>query len=244
MGGRASAFIVSKNSLTREGLNRILPDNGFDIVQAVSDITELQDSVDTAARHIILIDCTLASQHISSDIATLHTRFPDAKIIVLEDEFNFTVLCTAFEAGAHGYILKDVPFLTFVANLRLILLDQKVAPTNLIEMLGSFPNASEPRPATAVGLTDREEEILSRIAIGQPNKIISRELNISESLVKLSLKSIYKKLSVSNRTEAAIAAREKNLVFGLASNLKSAGLAVFCALPPLFLTFISDSVFI
>lgn len=218
---QAKASLVSKFPLTREGLSRILSDNGFDIVQSVNAVSELREGLDvSASHHMILLDCPVISPDIEREISEVHQRFPSAKIIVLKEEFDLELARVAFRAGAHGYILRDVSLEIFVANLRLILLDQKVAPTNFVEMLGTGSGDANHDKASRPILTSREQDILSRIAIGQPNKVISRELHFSESLVKLCLKGIYKKLEVRNRTEAAVVARDQHLVIPVSQRNK------------------------
>lgn len=125
----AAASLVSRDSLTREGLHRILADYGFTIAQSVSNISDLVEYIGYAAeKHIIIIDDSRIGHDIADDISELCRRFSEAKIILLKEEFDFCTLRKAFEAGVDGYILKDVSHETFVVKIQLILMNQKIAP--------------------------------------------------------------------------------------------------------------------
>jgi two-component system nitrate/nitrite response regulator NarL len=211
-----SASLVISNALTREGLSRILSDSGFRIAQSIATLDELVDC-DDQERHIIVVDYAWEDHKMGSDIHDLLERFPASKLVILKDEFDIDVMARVFSAGAHGYILKDIAYQAFVAKMHLVLMDEKVAPSNLIDMMGGGStfkgnHFDDHDSGLDYGLNVREQDILERLVMGQPNKLISRELEISEATVKVSVKSIFRKLSVKNRTQAAIMARECGMI--------------------------------
>lgn len=216
--------LVIGNSLAREGVKRILVDSGFGVVQAVPTIAVLE-TCDDRSNHVVLVEAS-GTIDLECDIAELRARFPLSRLAILDDQFRFQVMYRAFEAGASGYILMDSSPYSFVARIRLVLMNEKVAPSKLIDLVMSADKKpfgallGEPGLAGAGGpdtiakfhLTDRQQEILDRLVLGQSNKVISRELKISEATVKVGLRTIFRKLSVKNRTQAALLAREKHLM--------------------------------
>jgi two-component system, NarL family, nitrate/nitrite response regulator NarL len=212
-----SASLVMSNALTREGLSRILSDNGFCVAQSISDIREIIDCEDHD-RHIIIIDYSYYEARIDSDIQNITNRFPRSKLVILGDDFDIKMLSHVFYAGAHGYIIKDIAYQAFIAKMHLVLMNEKVAPSNLIDAVidASFTGSAleEDAPSLNHGLSEREHDILQRLVMGQPNKLISRELGVSEATVKVAVQSIFRKMSVKNRTQAAIMAKDSKMVRG------------------------------
>ena len=94
-----------------------------------------------------------------------------------------------------------------VVSLRLVDLGEKVFPTKLATMITSGqidPTAAEVRASSVKGLSKREGEIMRCLVHGESNKVIARQLGITEATVKVHLKAVLRKLNVSNRTQAAI----------------------------------------
>jgi DNA-binding NarL/FixJ family response regulator len=129
---------------------------------------------------------------------------PAARAIVLSSFIEDEKLLPAVRAGAAGYLLKDVEPQQLVEAIRTVhaggaLLHPRVASRLLEEM------ASDP-------LTPREREVLALIGRGMANKVIARELSLSEKTVKAHVSSILAKLGVSDRTQAALYAVRAGLV--------------------------------
>lgn len=210
-----STSLVISNALTREGLSRILSDSGFNIAQSISSIDEIIDCYDHN-QHIIIVDYTWSEKTIDRDIQYLINRFPKSKLVILRDDFDLNILLRIFFAGAHGYIIKDIAYQAFIAKMHLILLDEKVAPSDLIDSISTTSPISSSFEDDSItidfGLNEREKDILQRLIMGQPNKLISRELNVSEATVKVSIQSIFRKMSVNNRTQAAIMANDRRII--------------------------------
>lgn len=210
-----SASLVMSNALTREGLSRILSGNGFCVVQSISDIGDITDCEDHD-RHIIIVDYSYYDDKIDGDIQNILHRFPRSKLVILGDDFDIKMLSHVFDAGAHGYIIKNITYQAFIAKMHLVLMNEKVAPSNLIDAIidASFKGApiEEDVPCLTHGLSAREQDILQRLVMGQPNKLISRELGVSEATVKVAVQSIFRKMSVKNRTQAAIMAKDSKMI--------------------------------
>jgi len=95
-------------------------------------------------------------------------------------------------------------------------MDEKVAPSELIDAVVVNPSMIHKMDGHGsvedFALSDREKNILQRLTVGQPNKSISRELNVSEAAVKVAIQSIFRKMSVKNRTQAALMAKEYGII--------------------------------
>src|SRR4051812_43819098 len=106
-------------------------------------------------------------------------------------------------AGADGYLMKDVSPEALIQSLELVMMGEKVFPTNLAAMLFDLNNASSPMNSIR-GMTPREHEILQALVTGASNKLIANRLGITEATVKVHLKTLLRKIDVNNRTQAAI----------------------------------------
>lgn len=197
--------LVGRNPIDREGLERILAGEGFHIVQSVADPSHL--TREYGGQLLIVCDGSFELES-SEAIVELRMRFPDAKLAVLRASFEFDEMVAAFRAGAHGYILTETPCASFVTSLRLVAMGEKVMPSDLVDTLPLLRIASSYaeacRALTEAKLSTREAEILDCLVMGWPNKMISRRLSISDGTVKLHVKTIFRKLQVCNRTQAAI----------------------------------------
>ncbi|WP_126172148.1 LuxR C-terminal-related transcriptional regulator [Altericroceibacterium xinjiangense] len=208
--------VAIRNSLVREGLRRILADAGFEVAESADDLDNLDHRLRPSGPHILLIDNDLLGEDTSSAICDILHQMPHARIVVLVETFQFSEMAAVYTAGAYAYFLNQVPYQSLVAMMQMVSMGQKVAPPELIELLETMPASREPLDQkTAIerfGLSEREGVVLTSLERGLPNKAISRELGVSESAVKATVKSILKKLSVQNRTQAAILARGNDFV--------------------------------
>ncbi|MGB3796277.1 MAG: response regulator transcription factor [Alteraurantiacibacter sp.] len=161
----------------------------------------------SSANELLLIDIS-ATDDIESDIVALRKQEPDTRIVLLAEVFDFETMVGVFRAGADGYIIKEIDYQPFLESLRLVALGEKVLPGALVKHLPDFgkvlaksgPDTSE----TFRSLSEREIETLRCLIMGYPNKVIAYRLDISEATVKVHVKAILRKLSVQNRTQAAI----------------------------------------
>lgn len=194
--------LLGRDTLMREGLRLILSAHGFIVTQSVERAAALSRDSDDDIIVVIEDDHDTGDW---ADIHALHRRFPAAKLVMLADTMNLQGIMGAFEAGVQGYIVKQTLPDALVGSLRLVAMGERVLPSHLVDALmhrESTPGDS--RMIGLAGLSAREREILNCLAMGNPNKVIARQLSISESTVKVHVKAILRKLRVTNRTQAAI----------------------------------------
>jgi len=206
--------ILGKNELIREGLRRILSEEGFRVVVTSS---HLDDFVETRSSvELILVDANICDAGLA-DCVALHEALPSVRIVLMADEFSAEAVADAFNSGAiDGYLVKVIACRPLAGALRLVALGEKVFPSQIIESLGATPLGMNLRVRGARdgggNLSARESEILCCLIDGDANKVISRRLQISDATVKVHIKAILRKLHVVNRTQAAIWAVSRGIV--------------------------------
>jgi two-component system, NarL family, nitrate/nitrite response regulator NarL len=200
----AHVRIVSENELIREGIRRIISEGG--IPTSGSPHVGQEDLVDQAD-YIFLVETDQEKEGLAI-CSQLRTRMSLSKIILMCPDFSMHVVRRGFESGINGFISRKTGYSALMCKLALIIAGEKVLPISHVEaMLSSAPEPVGLRPDGLSGmanLSEREIGILECLVNGDANKMISRRLNIAEPTVKVHVKSILRKLQLSNRTQAAI----------------------------------------
>jgi DNA-binding NarL/FixJ family response regulator len=197
--------IADDHAVVRQGLRTFLDlQDDIEVVAEAGDGAEALAAAEEHAPDVVLIDLVMPNVDGIEAIRGLRERVPAARAIVLSSFIDDEKLLPAVRAGAAGYLLKDVEPQQLVEAIRTVhaggaLLHPKVASRLLEEM------ASDP-------LTPREREVLALIGRGMANKVIARELSLSEKTVKAHVSSILAKLGVTDRTQAALYAVRAGLV--------------------------------
>jgi two-component system nitrate/nitrite response regulator NarL len=199
--------IVGRNAIVREGLRRILTDEGFHIRSAQTDDTGWIPEDEDIEPALVVVDSPATDEGVDM-CALLRGAYPQSKIVIISESHDLDSVCRACSAGIDGYVLKAIGCEALVGALKLVMLGEKIIPAQSLALLTSSRQPAGPVEAPAapadVDLTDREIEILGRLVHGDANKIISRRLLITEATVKVHVKAILRKLKVMNRTQAAI----------------------------------------
>lgn len=208
----ADVSLVFRKALFRDGVERILRDAGYRVIESVDDPAALMadTSVDGAAPRLVLIDTETAAVDDCATIRALAERLGEARILVLGPAVALDTLVRMFEAGAHGYLLDDSTHRSLLARIELALSGEQVVPPSVVDALIDLPTTAE--PDDRYGLNERERVVLAHLVGGLSNKAIAREIGFSEPTIKLAVKTLMRKLGVANRTQAAIVAREQGLV--------------------------------
>ena len=154
---------------------------------------------------LVLLDLSMPLMDGLTCLAQLRQRFPEIKVVILSAYSDPERIQAALRAGASGYIVKGVDSCDLAATLRQMLEEN-------VYMTIGLPEPGKTAGADAAGLTERELGILKLVAQGHSNGHVAQELFVTEQTVKFHLTNIYRKLKVSNRTEAARAAYRLGLV--------------------------------
>jgi len=206
---QAPLVIVGGTGLFRRGLCSFLEDTPFKLVgeydsaeSCVADIAKAQ-----AAEVIVYIsngDPALSAAAVDGLLSCT-----DARLLVLSGELSVDELGACLRVGAGGYLLSNISKEVLTHSLRLILLGETVFPSQLATAWASGQlrqNATNTVDTSKAleALTARETEILGCLTEGAPNKLIARQLGITEATVKIHVKSLIRKIGVQNRTQAAL----------------------------------------
>lgn len=165
---------------------------------------------------LVLLDLHLPGMGGLDALSILRERYPEIPVVVLSAADDHDSVLQALDRGAMGFIPKSSSNDVMVNALRLVLaggiyLPPEVLATSSVGMAhaagpSAFPTARPTTAPAALGLTERQAQVLALMVQGKPNKLICRELGLAESTVKIHITAILKALKVSNRTQAVIAA--------------------------------------
>ncbi len=218
MHAQLNIAIVSQNEIEREGLRRILTEQSFAVIGVHRDPSELDldpfyDMPDNVP--LVIIDSTTEDFGLET-CRYVHGRWPDCKIVFMAADCQSQMVAEAFHAGIDGYVGKHISCASLAEMLKLVALGEKMIPSQVVFDLASLKSdkglGELKVTAGDANLSDREVEILRGLIRGEPNKVISRRLTVTEATVKVHVKSILRKLGVMNRTQAAIWGMSRGLM--------------------------------
>jgi two-component system, NarL family, response regulator LiaR len=215
-------LIVDDHAVVREGLRTFLElQDGIDVVGEAGDGVQALEQAAALSPDVILMDLVMPRLDGVAAMRKLRQRAPRSRVIVLTSFLDDDRLMPALQAGAAGYLLKDVEPAELARAVRTAGSEQAmIDPTVAARLLRTL---SEPGPSIRRGeagtdpgasLTPREREVLELIAAGRSNKRIAFELGIAEKTVKTHVGHLMAKLGVSDRTQAALLAVRRGLVDG------------------------------
>jgi two-component system, NarL family, response regulator LiaR len=202
-------LIADDHFVVRQGLAALLaPRNGMEVVGEAATGREAVDLARTLQPDVILMDMVMPELDGPEAIALIKQENSTAQILVLTSFGESKQIMAAIQAGALGYLLKDSSPDDLLHAILSVHRGNLVLPQDLALKL------MQPQPAVAAldQLTDRETEVLRLLAQGQSNQEIAVNLSISTTTVRSHVSTILMKLGVSNRTQAALLARERQLL--------------------------------
>ncbi|MGH7555285.1 MAG: response regulator [Longimicrobiales bacterium] len=212
MADRVRVLIVDDHEVVREGLQMFLSEEHDDI-EIVGLAAGGAQALVIAGEHrpdVILMDLVMPELDGIETMRRLRAAGVHSRVLILTTFVDEERVRTAIEAGAVGYLLKDVGRAELLAAIRAAGAGSPslhpVAQRYLMQRVVAPPSIS---PLAA--LTQRELEVLELIAAGESNKAIARELKLSVGTVKGHVSAILAKLEVTSRTQAALVAVEQGL---------------------------------
>ncbi|GFN31122.1 response regulator [Paenibacillus xylaniclasticus] len=216
-------MLVDDHPHGREGMREIISaDPSFTIVAEATSGEEAIEWIEQQQQqpNLILMDIRMPGMGGLEATQRIKSRWPSIRIVMVTVSDEITDLFEAIKRGAQGYLLKNLTPSAWLEYLRAVAHDEapmskELAARMLQEFTGSAATASRP-PAVrqqdaATPLTDREKDILERVAFGDSNKEIATKLGISEHTVKNHLKNILQKLHLDNRVQLARYAIEQGI---------------------------------
>ena len=206
----AAILLVGSNRLSRAGLTRLLADSPFAVTGEIADgamIGPMFGSGRITAPDIVIVDFANQLDTALAALGVLGSACAETPVLVLQDRFSLGALSACLGAGARGYLTRDVSADALLQSLRLIALGETVFPSFLANVLAGGPpdvRISAAQVIDSHGLSGREVETVRCLLRGDSNKLIARRLRITEATIKVHMKSVLRKINVTNRTQAAI----------------------------------------
>ena len=208
-------LLIDDHALFRIGLQELLQRRGIDVLAAEGDCEEGIRLARDQRPDVILLDMRMPQMSGTEVLRRLREAELDMPIVMLTTSRDEKDLIDSLQKGAQGYLLKDMEPNELITALHDIVAGKTVVAPELTDVLAKVVQgevAEAPMVQTLFSaLTPREREILCHLAEGQSNKVIARNLGISDGTVKLHVKAILRKLEVHSRVEAAVIAVEQNL---------------------------------
>jgi len=200
---RIKVLIVDDHNIVRDGLRLILElDDRIEVCGEAKGLQEAMDIIPEAQPDVILLDFKLPDGDGVNGCICIKSRFPKVKIIILTAYSQDHLVMETIRAGASGYLLKNIKSDELIKNIFKVYEGDSVLDASVTE--GVFNNIIERQKADIDStLSCRETYILQMVSLGKSNKEIAEALAISEKTVRNYISNIFKKLNVSNRTEAA-----------------------------------------
>ncbi|PSU27855.1 DNA-binding response regulator [Photobacterium phosphoreum] len=194
-------MIVDDHPLMRRGIGQLLSfDTAFDVVSEASNGNEAIALAHKKPVDLILLDLNMKGMSGLDTLIMLRNEAIDACIVILTVSDNHADIKTLIDAGADGYLLKDTEPDELVALLKNALTGGKAYS----DVVTDFLSNNGTNDTIFSSLTDREKQILQEVAKGYSNRVIAELLFISESTVKVHMKSLLRKLQVKSRTAATV----------------------------------------
>jgi two-component system, NarL family, response regulator LiaR len=209
-----AVLIVDDHAVVREGLRTFLElQDGLKVVGEAADGLEGIEQARRLQPDVILMDLVMPKLDGVAAMRALREQAPDSRVIVLTSFLDDERLLPAIQAGAAGYLLKNVEPSELARAIRAAERGEAIIdPTAAARLVEAIAENSRPVIAEPERLTRREREVLELIAAGRSNKRIALELSISEKTVKTHVGHLLAKLGVADRTQAALLAVKDGLV--------------------------------
>jgi len=203
-------LLVDDHKVVRNGLKIFI--SLYDDIELVGEAKNGEEALNLCGEtnpDVILMDLMMPVMDGSTATQLIRQQYPTIQIVVLTSFEAEELVQQAMEAGAIGYLYKDVEEEELVNAIRSAKKGKSVLAPDALQVL--VKQASTP-PPTIEPLTEREREILTLMAQGLTNPQIAETLVISESTVRFHSHNVFSKLQVERRTEAVVVAMQNNLI--------------------------------
>ena len=193
------------HQLVREGIAAVL--EGQPDMMLIGQASNGREAIESFRQHrpdVTLMDLRMPDMSGIEAITAIRAEFPSARIIVLTTYAGDVQAAGALKAGASGYLLKNLVRKELIETIRAVHAGKRRVPPEIAMEIAEH--------VADDALTEREIEVLRRVAAGKSNKVIAAELDISEGTVKTHMKSILPKLDASDRTHAVMIALKRGIL--------------------------------
>ena len=200
-----SILLIDDHPLLRKGLCQLI--NEEEGLKVVGEAGDGQKGVELAQQlepDLILLDLNMKGMDGLTTLKTMRSHNIISRIVVLTVSEHKEDVAALFKAGADGYLLKDMEPEDLLNKVSEAAAGRLVVDDRLAKVLASVLRPEQEETSKLDSLTPKELEVLHLIAEGLANKVIGRNMGISEGTVKVHVKRLLKKLGVRSRVEAAV----------------------------------------
>lgn len=206
-------LLADDHRMIREGLKQLLEmDPGIEVVGEAGDGYECLNLANKTKPNIVLLDLNMPNLDGIQVLSIMKQQKMICKVIILTIHNEVDYLIKALDNGCDGYVLKDSDFDTLKKAIYSVYSGDTYIEPSLMPLLNASLAERDVLKEKVSDLTKRELEVLKMIASGAFNKEIALTLNISERTVKNHVSNIFKKIGVSDRTQAAVFAIKNNII--------------------------------
>ena len=206
-------MIADDHSMVREGLRSLLElDGDIQVIEEAVDGEDCLEKLKTCKPDVLLLDINMPKKNGLEVLQCINKSNLKVKVLVLTVHNEVEYLIKAVDIGVDGYIIKDSESAELKKAIFAITKGENYIQPDLIPALNSKMIEKNSDKDKIDSLTKREFEVLKLLAVGMYNKEIAEKLNISERTVKNHVSNIFKKLEVTDRTQAAVFTIRNNLI--------------------------------
>lgn len=206
-------MIADDHILMREGIRQLLEFDGtIEVIAEANDGEECLEKLKTIKPEVLLLDINMPKKNGIEVLESMRKQNSKVKVLILTVHNEIEYLLKAVDIGVDGYILKDSESAELKRAIVTVSEGESYIQSSLIPALNSRLIARDIDKEKIDSLTKRELEVLIQVANGMFNKEIANALNISERTVKNHLSNIFKKIDVSDRTQAAVFAIKNDII--------------------------------
>ncbi|MBK0392030.1 response regulator [Ramlibacter algicola] len=201
-------LVVDDHPLYRSGIVHTLHDAGQDLeVSECGSVGAALEKLDAGlAAELIILDLNMPGSQGVEALRTMRTRRPDIPVLVLSANEDPRTVRECVDLGAYGFVPKSAPIDMLPSALQLVLAGGVFLPPSSLSVdVPANPAQHDAWAKLGARLTERQRQVLLGIVQGKPNKVIARDLNLSDATVKTHVSHIFDALVVSSRTEAVYA---------------------------------------
>ena len=206
-------LLADNQILIREGIKKIFErDDKLEVVCEVYNGEDCLEKIKIENPDVIIIGINIPKKNGIEVLKELRKRKSDVKVIFLTNHDEIEYINYIMENGANGYLIKDVDSSELLDAVYSVVRGERYIQKNIESKFNSYKELLNSDRNKIVQLTTRELEVLKKLTVGMLNKEIATNLNISERTVKNHIFSIFKKIEVTDRTQAAIFSIRNKLV--------------------------------
>lgn len=211
---KIKVVIVDDHALIREGIKKLLElEESFEIQALAGDGLEALEIIEAQKPDVVLLDINMPNMNGIDCLKQIKSDFPETKVIMLTIHEDAEYLIETINIGAEGYVLKDADVSSLIKAIQKVVQGEVYIHPTLSGILVREYKSKNKNLDDVMGnnLTKREYEVIRLISRGYNNKEIAVELFISEKTVKNHVSNIFKKIKVTDRTQAALYAIKHNI---------------------------------